>query len=133
MLSQSEIVKEKDQLDYEPIENAHYSSIAYGMYESRIWGTLTTQNSRPKFTGTPTNIPLNAVLFAQKVYGYPIDWTGSIPIDCLLIDKFKNKQMNPINETIIYSLEQLNINWHEIFKAIWEAAIKYACESKICR
>ncbi|KAA6377315.1 MAG: hypothetical protein EZS28_027157 [Streblomastix strix] len=104
---------DKDQLDYEPIENARYSSIAYGMYESRAWGTLTTQNSRvyislqithsnpytlwqsgytlfsivdnaikPKFTGTPSNIPLNAVLFAQKIYGYPIDWTGAIPIDC---------------------------------------------------
>ncbi|KAA6375877.1 MAG: hypothetical protein EZS28_028596 [Streblomastix strix] len=37
---------EKDQLNYEPIENAHYSSIAYGMYEQRLWGTLTIQNSR---------------------------------------------------------------------------------------
>ncbi|KAA6363114.1 MAG: hypothetical protein EZS28_041359, partial [Streblomastix strix] len=37
---------EKDQLDYDPIENARFSSIAYGMYESRIWGTVTTQNSR---------------------------------------------------------------------------------------
>ncbi|KAA6378528.1 MAG: hypothetical protein EZS28_025945 [Streblomastix strix] len=35
-----------DQLAYEPIENARYSAIAYGMYEQRIWGTLTTQNSR---------------------------------------------------------------------------------------
>ncbi|KAA6341182.1 MAG: hypothetical protein EZS28_052475, partial [Streblomastix strix] len=187
---------DKDKLDYEPIENARYSSIVYGMYESRAWGTLTTQNSRvylsmqithhnpdtlwqsgytlisivdnaikPKFSGTPTNIPLNAVLFAQKVYGYPIDWTGAIPIDCytnpnvtnligghkfaltqplaaqllfratsqMLIDKFKNKQMEGFNETIIYALDQLNINWHAIFKTIWEAAIKYACESKICR
>ncbi|KAA6359686.1 MAG: hypothetical protein EZS28_044787 [Streblomastix strix] len=126
---------DKDKLDYEPIENARYSSIAYGIYESRAWGTLTTQNSRvyislqithsdpntncqsgytlfsivdnaikPKFSGTPTNIPLNAVLFAQKVYGYPIDWTGAIAMDCFI---------NP--------------------NAIWEAAIKYACESKICR
>ncbi|KAA6397435.1 MAG: hypothetical protein EZS28_007039 [Streblomastix strix] len=37
---------DKDKLDYEPIENARYSSIAYRMYEQRIWGTLTTQNSR---------------------------------------------------------------------------------------
>ncbi|KAA6342692.1 MAG: hypothetical protein EZS28_052367, partial [Streblomastix strix] len=37
---------DKDKLDYEPIENARYSAIAYGMYESRLWGTLTTQNSR---------------------------------------------------------------------------------------
>ncbi|KAA6353217.1 MAG: hypothetical protein EZS28_051257 [Streblomastix strix] len=126
---------DKDKLDYEPIEKARYSSIAYGMYETRLWGTLTTQNSRvylsmimmhsdpntqcqsgytlfsivdnaikPKFSGTPTNIPLNAVLFAQKVYGYPIDWTGAIAMDCFI---------NP--------------------NAIWEAAIKYVCESKICR
>ncbi|KAA6361759.1 MAG: hypothetical protein EZS28_042715 [Streblomastix strix] len=168
---------DKDKLDYEPIENARYSAIAYGMYESRLWGTLTVQNSRvylsmlmkhsdpyttwqsgytlfsivdnaikPKFSGTPTNIPLNAVLFAQKVYGYPINWTGAIAMDCFInpngnqVDKFKNKQMEPFglasqgfNETIIYALDQLNINWHAIFKTIWEAAIKYACESKICR
>ncbi|KAA6374085.1 MAG: hypothetical protein EZS28_030387 [Streblomastix strix] len=83
---------EKDQLNYEPLENTRYSSIAYGMYEQRIWGTVTTQNSRPKFSGTPTNIPLNAVMFGYKGIGYPILWN-----------------------------------------AIWEAAIKYACESKICR
>ncbi|KAA6361882.1 MAG: hypothetical protein EZS28_042592 [Streblomastix strix] len=79
---------EKDQLDYEPIENARFSSIAYGMYESRIWGytlfSIVGNAIKPKFSGTSHNIPLNAVM-------------------------------------------------HEIFKAIWEAAIKYACESKICR
>ncbi|KAA6379339.1 MAG: hypothetical protein EZS28_025135 [Streblomastix strix] len=73
---------DKNQLAYEPIENARYSAIAFGMYEQRTWGTLTTQNSRPKFSGTPTNISLNAVLFAQKVYGYPLDWTGAIAMDC---------------------------------------------------
>ncbi|KAA6367612.1 MAG: hypothetical protein EZS28_036861 [Streblomastix strix] len=150
---------DKDKLDYEPIENARYSAIAYGMYETRVWGTLTTQNSRvylsmlmkhsdpntvwqsgytlfsivdnaikPKFSGTPTNIPLNAVILLivnNKVAG--------------INAKFKNKQMEPFglasqgfNETIIYALDQLNINWHAIFKTIWEAAIKYACESKIC-
>ncbi|KAA6361405.1 MAG: hypothetical protein EZS28_043069 [Streblomastix strix] len=122
---------EKDQLDYEPIENARYSSIAYGMYESRAWGTLTTQNSRvylsmqithsdpnttcqsgytlfsivdnaikPKFSGTPTNIPLNAVLFAQKVYAYPIDWTGAIALDCFI---------NPNGNVIINTLCQINL------------------------
>ncbi|KAA6352676.1 MAG: hypothetical protein EZS28_051797 [Streblomastix strix] len=122
---------DKDKLDYEPIENARYSSIAYGMYESRLWGTLTTQNSRvylsmlmmhsdpnttcqsgytlfsivdnaikPKFSGTPTNIPLNAVLFAQKVYGYPIDWTGAIAMDCFI---------NPNGNVIINTLCQINL------------------------
>ncbi|KAA6364708.1 MAG: hypothetical protein EZS28_039766 [Streblomastix strix] len=32
----------------------------------------------------------------------------------------------------IDALEQLHIDWHAFFKSIWEAAIKYACESKIC-
>ncbi|KAA6379523.1 MAG: hypothetical protein EZS28_024949 [Streblomastix strix] len=161
ILAQSEIVKggtsnqillangdtiDKNKLDYEPIENARYSSIAYGMYEQRIWGTLTSQNSRvyislqithsdpntvwqsgytlfsivdnaikPKFSGTPTNIPLNAVTFAQKVIGYPICWNGAIPIECFI---------NPNGNVIINTMCQLTI---------WEAAIKYACESKICR
>ncbi|KAA6392442.1 MAG: hypothetical protein EZS28_012028 [Streblomastix strix] len=57
---------DKDQIDYESIENAHYSAIAYGI---------------PKFTGIPTNVPLNAVLFALKVYGYPICWNDTIPVD----------------------------------------------------
>ncbi|KAA6354053.1 MAG: hypothetical protein EZS28_050420 [Streblomastix strix] len=39
---------------------------------------------KPKFSGIPRNLPLNAVLFAQKVYGYPIDWTGAIVIDCYI-------------------------------------------------
>ncbi|KAA6382899.1 MAG: hypothetical protein EZS28_021574 [Streblomastix strix] len=56
---------DKDQLDYEPIENACYSAIAYGIE-------------------TPTNIPLNAVMFAQKAYAYPICWNGAIPIDCYI-------------------------------------------------
>ncbi|KAA6397648.1 MAG: hypothetical protein EZS28_006818, partial [Streblomastix strix] len=120
---------DKDQLDYESIENARYSSIAYGMYEQRIWGTLTTQNSRvyislqvthhnpdalwqsgytlfsivdnaikPKFSGTPTNIPLNAVLFAQKDIGYPIQWEGAMPIDCFI---------NPNGNVIINTICQL--------------------------
>ncbi|KAA6367035.1 MAG: hypothetical protein EZS28_037439 [Streblomastix strix] len=122
---------DKDKLDYEPIENARYSAIAYGMYESRLWGTLTTQNSRvylsmlmkhsdpntvwqsgytlfsivdnaikPKFSGTPSNIPLNAVMFAQRVIGYPIDWTGAIAIDCFI---------NPNGNLIINTLCQLSL------------------------
>ncbi|KAA6385058.1 MAG: hypothetical protein EZS28_019416 [Streblomastix strix] len=122
---------DKDKLDYEPIENARYSSIAYGMYESRIWGTVTTQNSRvylslfmkhsdpntltesgynlfsivdnaikPKFSGTPTNIPLNAVMFVLRVIGYPIDWNGAIPIDCYI---------NPNGNVIINTMCQIHL------------------------
>ncbi|KAA6365626.1 MAG: hypothetical protein EZS28_038847 [Streblomastix strix] len=108
-----------------PIEYAIYQSIAYGMYEQLIWGTVKSQKERvyislqithsnpntqsqtgytlfsivnndikPKFSGTTHNIPLNAVLFAQKVYGYPIDWTGAIAMDC-----FINPQGNVIINT----------------------------------
>ncbi|KAA6360810.1 MAG: hypothetical protein EZS28_043662 [Streblomastix strix] len=122
---------DKDKLDYEPIENATYQSIAYGMYEHLIWGTLTTQNSRvyislqvthsdpntltesgytmfsiinnaikPKFTGTPHNIPINAVMFAQKVIGYPICWNGAIPIDCFI---------NPNGNVVINTMCQLHL------------------------
>ncbi|KAA6353619.1 MAG: hypothetical protein EZS28_050854, partial [Streblomastix strix] len=31
---------------------------------------------KPKFSGTPTNIPLNAVMFAYKGIGYPILWNA---------------------------------------------------------
>ncbi|KAA6383246.1 MAG: hypothetical protein EZS28_021228 [Streblomastix strix] len=46
--------------------------------------TVFKDEAKPQFTGTPFNIPLNAVLFAQKVIGYPICWTGAIPIDCYI-------------------------------------------------
>ncbi|KAA6318348.1 MAG: hypothetical protein EZS28_054961 [Streblomastix strix] len=45
-----------------------------------------------------------------------IDWMNSESNITIAIDAF----------------EQLHIDWHAIFKTIWEAAIKYACESKIC-
>ncbi|KAA6356043.1 MAG: hypothetical protein EZS28_048430, partial [Streblomastix strix] len=98
-----------------PIENAIKQKIAYGRYESLVWGSVTTYNGRgymsiqvthnnpdtttqsvytlftvfkdedkPQFTGTPFTIPLNAVMFAQKVLGYPICWNGAIPIDCYI-------------------------------------------------
>ncbi|KAA6368204.1 MAG: hypothetical protein EZS28_036269 [Streblomastix strix] len=52
---------------------------------------------KPKFTGTPRNIPLNAVMFVQKVYGYPIDWTGAIPMDCY-IDPDGHVRINTIGQ-----------------------------------
>ncbi|KAA6379098.1 MAG: hypothetical protein EZS28_025374 [Streblomastix strix] len=71
---------DKDKLDYEPIENARYSSIAYGI-------------------GTQHNIPLNAVMFAQKVIGHPICWNGAIPIDCFI---------NPNGNVVINTMCQLS-------------------------
>ncbi|KAA6358054.1 MAG: hypothetical protein EZS28_046419, partial [Streblomastix strix] len=46
--------------------------------------TVFKDEAKPQFTGTPFNISLNAVLFAQKVIGYPICWNGAIPIDCYI-------------------------------------------------
>ncbi|KAA6378922.1 MAG: hypothetical protein EZS28_025552 [Streblomastix strix] len=46
--------------------------------------TVFKDEAKPQFTGTPFNISLNAILFAQKVIGYPICWTGAIPIDCYI-------------------------------------------------
>ncbi|KAA6375107.1 MAG: hypothetical protein EZS28_029365, partial [Streblomastix strix] len=33
----------------------------------------------------------------------------------------------------IEALEQLHFDWHAIWKAIYEAGIKFACESKLCK
>ncbi|KAA6388754.1 MAG: hypothetical protein EZS28_015722 [Streblomastix strix] len=44
--------------------------------------------------------------------------------------------LEPLSANItiaIDALESLHIDWHAIFKIIWEAAIKYACESELCR
>ncbi|KAA6369957.1 MAG: hypothetical protein EZS28_034516, partial [Streblomastix strix] len=102
---------DKDKLDYQPIENATYQSIACGTYEQRIWCTLTVQNSRvyisllvahsdpntPKFSGTPSNIPLNAVIYVTKQSSNPIVWTNSVAIDCYI---------NPLGNTIINTMCQ---------------------------
>ncbi|KAA6392918.1 MAG: hypothetical protein EZS28_011552 [Streblomastix strix] len=42
-------------------------------------------------------------------------------------------ELLPSNTTefIAIQLEKIDINWHEILQAIWQAAIKFACESKI--
>ncbi|KAA6371083.1 MAG: hypothetical protein EZS28_033392 [Streblomastix strix] len=55
---------------------------------------------KPKFSGTQDNIPLNAVMFAQKVYGYPIDWTGAIAIDC---------HINPLGQVKINTMCQIHL------------------------
>ncbi|KAA6362040.1 MAG: hypothetical protein EZS28_042432 [Streblomastix strix] len=114
-----------------PIEYAIYQSIAYGMHEHLIWGTVKSQKDRvyislqithsdpntvwqtgytlfsivnnaikPQFSGTTHNLPLNAVMFANKVYGYPIDWTGALPIDCFI---------NPQGNVIINTQCQLSL------------------------
>ncbi|KAA6374868.1 MAG: hypothetical protein EZS28_029605 [Streblomastix strix] len=46
--------------------------------------TVFKDEAKPQFKGTPFNISFNAVLFAQKVIGYPICWNGAIPIDCYI-------------------------------------------------
>ncbi|KAA6390296.1 MAG: hypothetical protein EZS28_014179 [Streblomastix strix] len=94
-----------------PIENAIKQTIAY-------------DEAKPQFIGTPFKIPLNAVMFAQKVIGYPICWNGAIPMDCY-IDVDGHVRIN--------TMCQLVLPDDFCVQAIWEAAIKYACESKICR
>ncbi|KAA6368524.1 MAG: hypothetical protein EZS28_035949 [Streblomastix strix] len=59
---------------------------------------------KPQFTCTPFNIPLNAVMFAQKVIGYPICWNGAIPIDCY-IDVDGHVRINTMSTT--------GITWHK--------------------
>ncbi|KAA6364694.1 MAG: hypothetical protein EZS28_039779 [Streblomastix strix] len=60
--------------------------------------SIVNNDTKPKFTRTPHNIPLNAVMFAQKVLGYPICWNGAIPIDCYI---------NPNGNVIINTMCQL--------------------------
>ncbi|KAA6361057.1 MAG: hypothetical protein EZS28_043416 [Streblomastix strix] len=80
--------QEDDAYDYKaplptpPIEYAIYQSIAYGI--------------------TTHNIPLNAVMFAQKVIGYPICWNGAIPIDCFI---------NPNGLRFIRCLQLINLRY----------------------
>ncbi|KAA6392590.1 MAG: hypothetical protein EZS28_011883 [Streblomastix strix] len=57
-----------------PVENAIKQTIAYVINDA----------IKSKFTGTPRNIPLNAVMFAYEVIGYPICWNGAIPVDCYI-------------------------------------------------
>ncbi|KAA6397522.1 MAG: hypothetical protein EZS28_006951 [Streblomastix strix] len=70
-----------------PIENAIKQTIAY-------------DEAKPQFTGTPFTIPLNAVMFAQKVIGYPICWNGAIPIDCY-IDVDGHVRINTICKLVL--------------------------------
>ncbi|KAA6380047.1 MAG: hypothetical protein EZS28_024426 [Streblomastix strix] len=44
--------------------NKDFVPLAYGMYEQLVWGSTISQNG--------------------WVYGYPIDWTGAIPMDCYI-------------------------------------------------
>ncbi|KAA6369802.1 MAG: hypothetical protein EZS28_034671 [Streblomastix strix] len=52
--------------------------------ENAIKQTNVLNEYKPQFTGATFTIPLNAVMFAQKVIGYPICWNGAIPIDCYI-------------------------------------------------
>ncbi|KAA6360509.1 MAG: hypothetical protein EZS28_043964 [Streblomastix strix] len=103
---------DKDQLDYEPIDNASIRSIAYGMYEqlirdpNTVWQSgntlisIVSEDIKPKFTGTTRNIPLNTIMFATKNYDYPICWYGAIPIDCYI---------EPYGHVIVNTMCQLSL------------------------
>ncbi|KAA6373268.1 MAG: hypothetical protein EZS28_031205 [Streblomastix strix] len=83
-----------------PVENAIKQTLTHGMayislqvthsnpntqtQSTYILFTVFKDEAKPQFTGILFNISLNAVLFAQKVIGYPICWNGAIPIDCYI-------------------------------------------------
>ncbi|KAA6364926.1 MAG: hypothetical protein EZS28_039547 [Streblomastix strix] len=39
-------------------------------------------DAKPKFSGTPRNIPLNAVFYVTKQSSNPVLWTNAVVIDC---------------------------------------------------
>ncbi|KAA6394704.1 MAG: hypothetical protein EZS28_009767 [Streblomastix strix] len=39
---------------------------------------------KPKFSGTPRNIPLNAVFYVTKQSSNPVLWTNAVVIDCFI-------------------------------------------------
>ncbi|KAA6375589.1 MAG: hypothetical protein EZS28_028884 [Streblomastix strix] len=41
-------------------------------------------SAKPKFSGTPRNIPLNAVIFVTKQSSNPVLWTNAVVIDCFI-------------------------------------------------
>ncbi|KAA6354348.1 MAG: hypothetical protein EZS28_050126 [Streblomastix strix] len=84
-------------------------------------------------------------MFAYKGIGYPILWNGAIPIDCFInpngnviintiqLDKTEGSGIQSENlETFGLSSANLVELKPQVSKTIWEAAIKFACDSKIC-
>ncbi|KAA6400265.1 MAG: hypothetical protein EZS28_004211 [Streblomastix strix] len=54
--------------------------------------------------------------------------------DCVYTDNGKKQILHLANITLSFeTLDSLGINWKSIWKIIYEAGIKYACESKLCR
>ncbi|KAA6386485.1 MAG: hypothetical protein EZS28_017988 [Streblomastix strix] len=41
-------------------------------------------SAKPKFSGTPRNIPLNAVIYVTKQSSNPVLWTNAVVIDCFI-------------------------------------------------
>ncbi|KAA6401278.1 MAG: hypothetical protein EZS28_003195 [Streblomastix strix] len=92
-------VKSQKERAYISLQITHSdpSTSCYGGY---TLFSIFNNDIKPKFSGTTHNIPLNAVLFAQKVYGYPIDWTGAIAMDCYI---------NPNGNVVINTQCQINL------------------------
>ncbi|KAA6372893.1 MAG: hypothetical protein EZS28_031580 [Streblomastix strix] len=40
--------------------------------------------AKPKFSGTPRNIPLNVVIYVTKQSSKPVLWTNAVVIDCFI-------------------------------------------------
>ncbi|KAA6382194.1 MAG: hypothetical protein EZS28_022279 [Streblomastix strix] len=105
---------DKDKLAYQPIENATYQAIAYGMYEQLLWGTLTTQNSRQSTTPV---VWLNPI--AIDCY---IDTDGHVKINAIckyfLPDDFCVQDIIP-NETVNEAVQYILDNNHPIIDELY--------------
>ncbi|KAA6401814.1 MAG: hypothetical protein EZS28_002663 [Streblomastix strix] len=77
----------------------------------------------------------------KRILGFGIENKGyeltSLGPKCysMIVHKWSNeKQQYEFKPKITFkALEQLHIDWHAIWKAIFEAGIKFACESKLCK
>ncbi|KAA6383971.1 MAG: hypothetical protein EZS28_020501 [Streblomastix strix] len=81
---------------------------------------------------TINNVGFSNVCYKQNLIGAPVLWGQNMLSQTGLMD-FAEMQMEIFNQTMINALESVGINWHELFKQIFNFAIKYACESKICQ
>ncbi|KAA6377821.1 MAG: hypothetical protein EZS28_026652 [Streblomastix strix] len=85
--------------------------------------------------------PNKDIYDCKKILGFGIENEGykltSLGPKCysMIVNKWNNEKQQYVFKPKITSkaLEQLHIDWHAIWKAIYEAGIKFACESKLCK
>ncbi|KAA6401627.1 MAG: hypothetical protein EZS28_002845 [Streblomastix strix] len=57
-------------------------------------------DAKPKFSGSPRNLPLNAVMYVTKQSSNPVTWTNAVAIDCY-IDPDGHIKINTYSPTAI--------------------------------